>query len=236
MNKFGGNKGAWTQPGSTGNQKIEPIVSQPWECKAVWSGAKHQNTTIVWGMASAWTHDFLLLEPTLWSLWALDSQCCWELWYRNKSNFLNSFQKKKRVGFLHLQHTMNGFAEIQTLVDGFSKPICFYHLPLVKSIKYSPNKSRGPGCHWSFYSGLQCAQRLLEMSVTHGDARWDHAVTWCCEGQPGTAHPEEHKKHARRPRPRPGPPSLSVEEKSCALFKGLSAGKGCDLAISWRIF
>lgn len=126
----------------------------------------------------------------------------------------------------------NGFAEIQTLTDGFSKPICFYHLPLVKRIKYSPNKSRGPRCHWSFCSGLQWVGSGASGIKRH---------TWRCMTGPfcdlmlqGTAGPEpltlrSTKKYAKRTRSHHGPPSLSMEEKSCALFKWVNARKGVTL-------
>lgn len=78
-------------------------------------------------------------------------------------------------------------------------------------------------------------------SVTPGN----ESHTWRCATGPfgdlmlqGAARSRSSygaQNHAGRTRFHWLPLSLSVEDKSCALFKGVSAGKGCDLAISWRI-
>lgn len=101
----------------------------------------------------------------------------------------------------------NGFAEIRTLTDGFSKPICFYHLPLVKRIK-SSNKSRGPRCRWSFCSGLQWVG-----SVASGIERH----TWRCMTGPfgdlmlqGTTGPEPLTLRSTKNMPRGPEPTMGL--------------------------
>lgn len=74
----------------------------------------------------------------------------------------------------YISDLYNDFSEIQILTNGFSKPIWFYYLPLVKLLQYSLNKSRGPESYSSFYSWLEWAQLLLKMSITYGDIWCDH--------------------------------------------------------------
>lgn len=137
--------------------------------------------------------DFLLFE-TVFSLWALNLQYCWELWYRYEFNCLNSFKKKTKLD-LYISDLDNEFAETQTLADGFSKTIGFYHLSPVKLIKYNPNKTRGMGRHCSFHFWLKWTQWLLEMSVTYGDMWQDQLGGLTLQGTAGLEllSPTEHR-------------------------------------------
>lgn len=137
--------------------------------------------------------------------------------------FSKQFPEKASWIFTFLTWTMNECAEIRTLMDGFSKPTCFYRLSLVKLIEHSPNKSWGTGSHfipgWNGPNGSQAG-------VTCWDACWEHLGGFM---MPGAASPEllnlgthrmwqKSKSHHRRP-------SLSMGKENCALDQVASASK-----------
>ena len=137
--------------------------------------------------------------------------------------FSKQLPKKASWNFTFLTWTVNECAEIRTLIDGFSKPTCFYHLSLVKLIEYSPNKSRGTGSHfipgWNGLNGLQAR-------ITYWDTCWEHLGGFM---MPAAASPEllnlgthrmwlKSKSHHRLP-------SLSMGKKNCALVRVASARK-----------
>lgn len=104
MSKFGGNKGVSSQPNSIGNWKFKQLFPSL------------ENVGLYWGIQASEYHHYTTDGQCLdkWpfvvqivvSLWDINSQCCWEWWYRNEFNFLNSL-KKDSWSFTFMTCTMN---------------------------------------------------------------------------------------------------------------------------------
>ena len=140
---------------------------------------------------------------------------------------------KKDSWMFYVSDLDNEFAEIQTLIDGFSKSICFYYLHLVKLIEYFPINLEAEE---AILFLVETGSLGSALSITNEDPCWEHLH---CFMLPGAASSEMLNLRAHKTQQKSEsyhrPPSFSMEIKNYALLQVVSAREYCKSVIPRRV-